>query len=212
MSGKAHQCHILKLNVKLYHFHNITATVCCHGALTADLCHWSSWSFISVGWLAQLWGSSRTTVVVLQFLCSFSKHIKYSTYSCILILKGIVLSHNYRTPLTLTKLICCLKLTRTTLTTLQCISAMHHIDLLKGALCVTIRRWGAWQNKCIWQQGNNAVFKWSSCLRHRKLCTLTTLWMPQKGGVHIGYGLVNTTPFECSMRMGWKVMPHTQKD
>lgn len=27
MSGKAHQCHILELNVKLYHFHNITATV-----------------------------------------------------------------------------------------------------------------------------------------------------------------------------------------
>lgn len=39
MSGKAHQCHILKLNVKLYHFHNIAATVAAMVLETTDLCH-----------------------------------------------------------------------------------------------------------------------------------------------------------------------------
>lgn len=39
MSGKAHQCHTLNFNVKLYHFLNVTDTVHCHGPLTTDLCH-----------------------------------------------------------------------------------------------------------------------------------------------------------------------------
>lgn len=64
MSGKAHQCHILRLNVKLYHFHNIAAPVCCHGSLIADLCHWSSWFFHV--WLAQRCTSSATMTIKLH--------------------------------------------------------------------------------------------------------------------------------------------------